>query len=142
MKTLKAFLILTTLLLCLYACKKPGAVNPVNPGSVVGKWNIVSVASSTGVGANNHVVNYAGQPGDYFEFASNGTLYTKEGTVLDTLNYTMDADTSIILKTPGNTSGIPQPGRITTFTAHSLVIYGPYSFTYGGTFGNTTSLSR
>lgn len=139
MKTLKAFLILTGLLFCLYACKKPAAVNP---DSVVGRWNIVSVASSTGVGANNQVVNYAGQPGDYYEFTSNGILYTREGTVLNTLNYTIDADTSIIIKAPGNTNGIPQPGRITTFTAHSLVIYGPYLFTPGGTFGNTTSLSR
>jgi hypothetical protein len=141
MKILKAFLIITSLPFCFSACKKP-AVNPVNPGPVVGKWNIVSVASSTGVGANNHVVNYAGQPGDYFEFTSTGILYTREGTALDTFNYTMISDTSIIIKAPGNTSGIAQPGRITTFTAHSLVIYGPYLFTYGGTFGNTTSLSR
>jgi hypothetical protein len=139
MKTLKAFLILTTLLFCLYACKKGS--NP-KPGSIAGRWNIVSVATDTGVGVNNHVVNYAGQPGDYYEFTTNGILYTREGTASDTLVYTMVGDTSIFIKTPGNTAGIPQPGRITTFTAHNLVIYGPYLSTYGGTFGSTVSLSR
>ena len=127
------------LILCLYACKK--GRNPT-PGSVVGRWNIASVASFTGVGVNNHMVNYAGQPGDYYEFTTNGILYTREGTARDTLDYNVVGDTSIIIKTPRNTGGIPQPGRITTFTAHSLAIYGPYLATYGGTFGNTVSLSR
>ena len=138
MKTLKTFFILTVLLFCLYACKKDGNA----PGSIVGRWNIASDSSYVGVGLNNHEVTYNGQPGDYYELAANGILYTKEGAVLDTLEYTLHADTSITIQTLGNTNGIPQPGRITAFTAHTLVIYGPYLLTPGGIFGRTLTLSR
>jgi hypothetical protein len=138
MKTLKAFLILTSLLFCLYACKKDGNT----PGSVAGRWNIVSDSTYVGVGFNNHEVTYTGQSGDYYEFMTNGILYTKEGAALDTLRYTLNSDTSITIQTLATTNGIPQPARLTTFTVHRLVIYGPYALTPGGIFGSTVSLSR
>jgi hypothetical protein len=132
MKTVKAFLILTSLLFCLYACKKDN-----NPGSVVGKWNIVSVETGG--------VSHAGQPGDYYEFNANGTLDIKGGTIINILNYTMSAaDSTIDLTFPGNPQALPEFGRITTFNAHSLVINGPYPITPGGNIdaGNSISLSR
>jgi hypothetical protein len=138
MKTVKVFLILTGLLFCLYACKKDGNT----PGSIAGRWNIVSDSSYTGVGINNHEVTYIGQYGDYYEFTTNGILYTKEGAALDTLRYTLAGDSLITIQSLAITNGIPQPGRIRTFTAHSLVIYGPYLLTPGGIFGSTVSLSR
>ena len=138
MKNLKAFLILTGLLFCLYACKKN---SNTNPGSIVGKWNIVSVASIEG--DDEPVTTYTGQPGDYYEFTANGALYTKEGTAISTCNYTM-ADSSITLTFPGNPDAIAEWGRVTTFTAHSLVINGPYPVSPGGaiTAGSLVTLSR
>jgi hypothetical protein len=95
------------LILCLYACKKGCDPANMGPVTIIGNWNIVSLSTSTGVGINNHVVNYAGQPGDYYKFTTNGILYTKEGTALDTLRYTLVSDTSITIQALGNTSGIP-----------------------------------
>jgi hypothetical protein len=136
MKTRSAFLILTALLFCLYACKKDGKTNP---GSIVGKWNIVSLST--------YGVNYTGQPGDYYDFTADGTLHTKEGTGLSTYNYTftkMPGDSTITMTIPGNTEALPLWGRITTFTAHSLIINGPYPVSPGGsiTVGNSIILSR
>ena len=132
MKTQKAFLTLTSLLFCLYACKKDNT----NPDSIVGKWNIASVATGG--------VSHAGQPGDYYEFKANGTLDIKGGTIIYILNYTTFADSTIDLTFRGNPEALPEFGHITTFTAHSLVINGPYPITPGGTIdvGNSISLSR
>jgi hypothetical protein len=133
MKTLKAFLILSSLLFSLYACKKQ---SKTTPDPVAGKWNIVRVLTNG--------VNYTGQPGDYFDFTANGILDTKKGTSLGTLNYTTDTDSSITITFPGNTGALAERGRITTSTAHSLVIDGFYPVSPGGpnTQGNSITLSR
>jgi hypothetical protein len=123
MKTLKAFLILTILLFGFYACKKTDNTNP-GTGSVVGRWNVVNVETGG--------VNHAGQAGDYFEFTANGALYTKEGKALDTFTYAMRADTAIVMTPPPITQGLSLFGSITTFTAHSLIINGPYPISPGG----------
>jgi len=133
MKPLRAFLILTGLLFCLYACKKD---SNANPAPIVGKWNVVSIETRG--------VSHAGQPGDYYEFTANGALYIKGGTATATLNYTMSADSTITLTFPSNPDALAEWGRITTFTAHSLVINGPYPVSPGGpiTEGSAISLSR
>ena len=136
---LKALLLLIGLLFCLFSCKKDTITDP---NSVVGRWIIVSITTDTGVGFNNHSETYTGQQGDYYEFTANGILYTKKGSVTNTLNYTIVADTSITIKDPSLTNDTPLPGRISTLTAHNLVIYGPYLLTPGGIFGSTLNLSR
>jgi hypothetical protein len=132
MKTIRAFLILTGLLFCLYACKKD---SNTNPGSIIGKWNVVSIETSG--------VSHAGQPGDYYQFTANGALYIKGGNSTATLNYTI-ADSTITLTFPSIPDALAEWGRITTFTAHSLVINGPYPVSPGGpiTEGSSISLSR
>jgi hypothetical protein len=133
MKTVSTFLILTALLFCLYACKKDANTNPA---SIVGKWNIVNVSTRS--------VNYTGQPGDYYDFTANGTLYTKKETSLDTFSYTMRGDTAIVMNYAGNTNALPLWGGITTFTAHSLIFSGPYPISPGdiNEFGSSINLSR
>jgi hypothetical protein len=69
------------------ACSK-GAMT----GHLDGTWNIVVDSDYTGVGSNNHLVVYNGFPGDYFEFTGNDSVFTKEGSVFDTLHYTFLAD--------------------------------------------------
>jgi hypothetical protein len=132
MKTQRTFLILSSLLFCLYTCKK----DTTNPGSIVGKWNVVSIT--------NYGVSHAGQPGDYYEFTSNGTLDIKGGSLITLLTYTTYPDSTIDLTFQGDPQALSEWGRITTFTAHSLVIDGPYPISPGGanTVGNSISLSR
>jgi hypothetical protein len=144
MKTKQIFLIAAGLLLCLYACKKPGC-DPamMGPVTIIRNWNIVSDSTFVGVGSNNHPVAYIGQPGDYFDFTTNGTIYTKEGAVLDTLSYKLLSDTSIVIGAFGITlNGVAETSRITNLTVHSLVIKAPIVATYGGTFGRKISLNR
>lgn len=139
MRTSPLLVIAASLALCLYGCKKDNT----NPSSIAGKWNIVSDSTFTGVGIGNHAVNYSGHPGDYFNFSINGTLYTKEGTILDTLTYRNVSDTAIIISSFGViVNGVPETSRITTFTAHNLVINAPRINTPGGSFGRKITLSR
>ena len=138
----KALIIIgCSLLACLYACKKYSS--STDASTVTGKWNVVSDSTYAGVGLNNHPVDYQGKPGDYFDFRTSGTLYTKEGTVLDTLSYHLLSDTAMIIQSFGIVgNGIPETSHITIFTAHQLVIKAPTVFTPGGIFGRTTALSR
>lgn len=148
------------LLLCLFACRKDvnnitggsGSTSNqlstqtsalVNPTSIIGNWNIVTDSTYAGAGISNHPVDYAGQAGDYFDINANGHIYTKEGAVLDTLNYSNVSDTTIIISPFGITlNGVPETSHIITFTAHSLVISAPQIATPGGIFGRKVSLSR
>lgn len=127
---------------CLYACKKPDGVEGSNI-SILGKWNIVSDSSHVGIGISNTAVNYIGQPGDYFDFRNNGIIYTREGSILDTLNYTLISDTKIAIpQFDAILNGEAQTSTITKFTSHSLDIAAPRVITPGGVFGRTVQLSR
>jgi len=157
----KYFLLIAAgLMLCLFACKKDanntgaGSRNTsnqlstqttalVNPSSIIGNWNIVTDSTFAGAGITNHPVDYAGQAGDYFDINANGHIYTKEGTVSDTLSYSIISDTTIVISPFGITlNGVPETSHIITFTAHSLVINAPEIATPGGIFGRKVSLSR
>jgi hypothetical protein len=139
MKINYSLLIISGLLLSLYACKKDNYV----PGSITGRWVVVSDSTFVGVGINNHPVDYRGQPGDYFDFRTDGKVYTKEGAALDTMAYDLVSDTSIIIGSFGITlNGVPETSHITIFTADRLIIRAPVIATPGGVFGRTISLSR
>ena len=133
MKHLKAFLFFFSLMFYLPACKKDGNLTT---GPVVGKWNIVNISNPT--------LNYSGQPGDYYEFASDGTLQTKEGNSMGTFTYSMAADSTIIINLPANLNALSEWGRIKTLTTHTLKIDGLYPVGPGGaiTTGSSISLSR
>jgi hypothetical protein len=129
----------------LFSCKKMpmGCDTGPNPPAIVTKWNIVSDSTYVGVGFNNHPIDYQGRSGDYFNFTPNGILYTKEGVVLDTLSYSLVADTGIIIGSFGiNLNGVPAISHISNFTAHSITIASPVVLTPGGIFGRKVSLSR
>jgi hypothetical protein len=126
------------LLFFLPACKKDS-----NKPSITGKWNIVTDSTYAGVGAGNHPVAYAGQPGDYFNFQANGVVYTKEGAVLDTLTYKLISNTQIVISQFGITlNGVPETSNITEDTDNYLVIKAPGIITPGGIFGRKVTLSR
>jgi len=159
MKTSYSLVIIAAFTLCIAACKKDlnntnhspikdvGNINQftdnTNQSAIAGKWNIVSDSTYAGVGSTNHPVNYIGVTGDYFDFRTDGNIYTKEGVVLDTLSYRLVAGNGIIAASFGGIfNGVPQTSHITNLTAHTVTIASPEVFTPGGVFWRKVSLSR
>jgi len=110
--------------------------------SIFGKWNIKIDTSFVGQGASNHEVIYSGKSGDYFNFNSDGHIYIRENSILDTLTYTISSD-SVLIK---NFSP-PYEGKcmLESVSTHNIVISSGYFFTYqyhGQTFGRTIYLYR
>jgi hypothetical protein len=141
MKVTYSLITIATLIICLYACKKDG--NNTNTSSIIGKWSVVSDSTFSGVGSGNHAANYNGQAGDYFDFRTDGNVYTKEGTVLDTLSYKLVSNTAVIIASFGLTlNGVPETSQIKTLTSHNLIIDAPVIIIPGGEFGRKVSLSK
>jgi hypothetical protein len=151
MKTKRLLILIAGLQLCLFSCKKPdtnanhlllccGANPPAT--SIFNKWQIVSDSTYAGVGINNHAVNYAGQPGDYFDIRTNDTIFTNEGAVLDTLSYKQLTDSTIVI----TSFGIGLNGTLGAshyrFSAQSMHIASPEIATPGGIFGRRITLSK
>jgi hypothetical protein len=109
-------------------------------GDLKGTWNIVTDSNYTGVGSTNHLVVYNGFAGDYFEFADNGIVYTKEGSVLDTLQYTFLADSVHVIISGFGLGG--DASLISDHTATSMVIASQAFPTPGGLFWRKVVLSR
>ena len=68
--------------------------------TLTGNWTLVNDSTfSTGIGATTQGTgtNYAGQPGDHFNFTAEGKVYIQEGKNIDTANYTITADRKIIV---------------------------------------------
>ena len=145
MKTKYAFLIVSGLLLCLYACKKPGC-DPAMMGraAIAGNWNIVVDTTSGGAGSANAFAIYTGKPGDYFDVRDNGFIYSKEGATLDTASYQLLSDSTITIQSFfyfTNTAMLPTCD-IKSIGANSIRIYLPWIFSPGGAFGRSIVLSR
>lgn len=69
-------------------------------GTITGDWTIAADSSfATGIGATTTGTgtNYVGQAGDYFKITTDGRVYIKKGTQLDTANYTVTPDKKIVL---------------------------------------------
>jgi hypothetical protein len=137
MKSILILLFVIVFFILLSSCKKSASIVP---GSIVGKWNIQKDSIYTGVGNNNQKVIYSGQPDDYFNFTSDGNLYTRENSILDTLSYTINSD-SVIIQDFGYGGGIGK-GQFQSSATHSLIISSGYLLTPGGIFGRTVYLKR
>lgn len=90
-----------TLIVLAIGCSKSGAKTEA---LILGKWRIVQDSSWHAIGAYNlndalHVYN--GQPGDYWDFRSDGFVYVKEGVTRDTLAYKVDSATAITIQNFG-----------------------------------------
>jgi hypothetical protein len=118
--------------------------NKVAPGY----WSLVSDSTFEGVGYNNHAVNYTGQAGDYFNFSTNSNVYTKEGTVMDTLTYKIVSATDVIITDFIDTCTITGLGGNSLTanngdgTTQTIVIASPLFETPGGVFWRKVTLSR
>ena len=135
-KFLNLLLLITGLLIFNLSCKK----NSDSPTSILGKWNIQIDTFFVGGLASNHEVIYYGQLGDYVDFNSDGNLYTKENSILDTLTYTLSSD-SIIIQNFSN--GYEGKCLFKSPSTHNIVISsGYFIFFGGGTFGRSIDLYR
>lgn len=139
MKNLIRIIIIGSFIAFLNACKKD---NNGGNNQITGKWNIVKDSTYVGVGTSNHLVVYNGQPGDYFDFRTNGKVYTKEGAVLDTLSYTVKTPGQIIISKFGIVSNGVPPVSSFSLTAHTANIIAPSFLTPGGQFGREVNLTR
>ena len=111
--------------------------------TIVGNWDILNDSTFIGVGINNHQESYIGQTGDYFDVRTDGFIYIKEGTVLDTLDYSLTSDTTIIIASFGLIlNDVPEISHITNLTAHGATISAPTVITPGGEFGRKVILKR
>ena len=129
--------------LFLISCNKSSLSANDNQATILKKWNILNDATFIGVGINNHPVSYAGQIGDYFDFRTDGYIYIKEGTMLDTLSYSLTSDTTILIASFGIIlNGVPGVSRITNLTTHGVTINAPLVLTPGGAFGRKVNLTR
>jgi hypothetical protein len=129
-----------TFLNCI-SCAKDSGINP--SASITGKWSILSYSAYQGIGPNNHLVNYTGLAGDYYDFRTDGTLYTKEGTSIDTQSYKLVSNTEIIIAAFGTiTNNNFTPNHITTLTHHFATITTDKLLTPGGIIGRTLKLKR
>jgi len=135
-------------LLYLTACTKTkGSSNGSGLTSITGKWSLETDSTFVGVGTGNHEVDYTGEPGDYFDFNTNGTVYTKEGDVLDTLTYRLLSDSTIIISDFGFSGDTCTVKSLTVsngegYTGQFIYITSPFFPTPGGTFGRKVTLSR
>jgi hypothetical protein len=115
MKYLSGKLSFLVAFFCLTACTKgDSSSNQNKQASLVGIWILINDSAYTGTGVSNRLVDYTGETGDYFNFSTNGYVYTKENTKLDTLAYSLISDTSIIISNFGLiTNGVPDTSIIT-----------------------------
>jgi hypothetical protein len=130
MKTKNLRLIaVATLLPCIVACIKPTryccGLNPA-PLAIAGKWNIVGDTTYSGVNTGANPTIYSGQPGDYFDFRTDGHVYIKEGAAMDTLSYNQLTTTSVSISsfTQKNTTAI-DTCTIAAFTLHHSIVVSP-----------------
>jgi hypothetical protein len=138
-------------LLYLTACtKSDSSSNQNKPAGLTGNWNLVNDSAFEGAGLSSRM-DYTGEAGDYFNFSTNGYVYTKENTKLDTLIYSMVSDTSIIISSFGLIdNGVPDTSIITGLkdnngsrvTVQTIEIESHLSIIPGGEFWRKVTLSR
>jgi hypothetical protein len=123
------------------ACSKDRASTA---GHLDGVWNIVTDSSYAGVGLTNHLVVYKGFAGDYFEFTGDGIVYTKEGSVLDTLRFTFLPDSvHVIISGFGLIiNGVQDTSVVSDRSATSMEITARFFATPGGIFWRKVVLSK
>ena len=104
---MKRYLPLTAILfsiLILVSCVKSAST------TIEGKWNVVSDSTIISGGTTSYNIYY-GNDADYFVF-TNGVLYTREGSELDTFSYKLTSSNNEITLTQTGVliNAIPQTG--------------------------------
>jgi hypothetical protein len=126
------------------ACLKGVGDNPTRP-TIVGNWSLLHDSTTIQFwglwqGKPDTGINYAGLAGDHYNFLQNGTVYIKQGNILDTGTYVISANNKIEIKFNYlNGQGNPPDGWTEDFTYSNLT---KNSLTLtGGTFVSPESAS-
>jgi hypothetical protein len=151
---MKSPFIYIALILILLSCTKntasgPNILHSIPVTTITGNWNLVYDSTYSGVGTQNHAAVYTGQPGDYFNFSTDGHVYTKEGNTLDTLKYSLLSANTIIIDSFGLAlNGVPETSNISYQTLtdpasmHLVIIDAPMEPTPAGEFGRKVVLRK
>ena len=143
MKQIASFGLITCIIFFLVNCKKNTVSAPEMNAGISGKWDIFSDSAFVGVGISNHQEGYTGRAGDYFDVRTDGFIYVKEGSDLDTLAYSLTSDSTMIIASFGLiANGVPEISHITNLTSYTATINAPVAITPGGEFGRKIMLRR
>lgn len=124
-----------------FSCKKNNS-STNDTATIIAKWNIVSDSTYEGI-VNNHPVNYAGVPGDYFDIKSDGNIYTKEGSKFDKLPYHLTSDSAIDITYYWMTQyQATKTYYISNLTIHTVTLLDSFIATPTGIFGRKLTLRR
>jgi hypothetical protein len=74
------------------SCKKSSTIYPQQ---INGKWRVVTDSTYNSFLMTQTQRGYAGITGDYYDFRTDGKIYTNEAGTRDTLTYNMVNDTTI-----------------------------------------------
>ncbi|RYY64866.1 MAG: hypothetical protein EOO13_17955 [Chitinophagaceae bacterium] len=119
MKTLRILpLLATASLLVFSSCDKDDDVTTETALQRLQKvWKVDKLTTVYYTTPASATINYTGQASDYYDFRTNGKLYTSVNGGLDTLDYNLINNTTIVV----NNNGSIDTGRITTLTNSKLV---------------------
>lgn len=110
----------------LVSCKKEFSAS-----SLLGRWQVRndSVIRWGPVVTKN---NYVGQPGDYFDFRPNDTLYIKESALTDSFAFASVGDNKVLIHRFGwEINGVTQPTEILDLSANRVTLHVPNGNTPG-----------
>lgn len=82
----------------LTSCKKSSTIYPEQ---INGIWKVVTDSTYNSFLMNQTQRGYAGTAGDYYDFRTDGKLYTYESGTRDTLAYNMVNDTTVQIQSFG-----------------------------------------
>lgn len=109
MQRSKLLLLALALITIAFSCKKS------SHNSIIGNWSIINDSTNfvaSGNAASSFHSDYIGQPGDYYNFSTNGMMYVKEGAALDSMAYEILSN--------GQVRCTPSPGFTQKYTASEV----------------------
>lgn len=140
MKTLRIFsLLFIAGTLALSSCDKDDDISTETAlQRLQNVWKVDNIKTVFYTPPTEATINYTGQPADYYDFRTDGKLYTQVNGDKDTLLYNLINSTTIVV----NNNGSIDTGKITTLTSTKLT--GVTKFKINSTDYNevTANLSR
>ncbi len=119
MKTLRIFPLLAIATLFVFSsCDKDDDISTETAlQRLQNVWKIDNIKTEYFTTPASATINYTGQPSDYYDFRTNGKLYTSVNGSLDTLDYNLINNSTIVV----NNNGSIDTGRIDALTNSKLI---------------------
>lgn len=139
MKTLRIFSLMLIGAIAFSSCEKDDEITTAEAlERLQNVWKVDNIKTVFYTPPTEATINYTGQADDYYDFRTDGKLYTQVNGGKDTLLYNLINSTTIVV----NNNGSIDTGKITTLTSTKLV--GVTKFKINSTDYNevTANLSR